>query len=267
VSHLSTSIDCRPSACAEAADHRRHFSARRNPNTRPTSCESVSYRSDRFARTQPEGYEWEAVQEMFLASRSRFVGMAHSILRNQEDAEDAVQDAILSAHRHLRSFEGRSALTTWFTRIVLNAALMILRKRKPSRMGPIPESCTTDEIPWAERIPDPQPDPEKVCAEEETLQWIDVWLGKMSPMLRQAFTMTYYEEMSTEEAGAMLGVTPGTFKSRLFRAKRLLMKQARRSLVAPIRKAAHSPFLARQNDFRTLAAKPVQVSSPEIAPL
>jgi RNA polymerase sigma-70 factor (ECF subfamily) len=62
---------------------------------------------------------------MFLASRPKFIGLAYSILRNKEDAEDAVQDAMRSAYRHLRSSESRSAFTTWFTRIVFNAALMI----------------------------------------------------------------------------------------------------------------------------------------------
>jgi acyl-CoA synthetase (AMP-forming)/AMP-acid ligase II len=52
----------------------------------------------------------EAFQQMFVAYRPKFVAMAHSILRNREDAEDAVQNAFLSGHSHLRSFEGRSAL-------------------------------------------------------------------------------------------------------------------------------------------------------------
>ena len=67
---------------------------------------------------------------MFVASRPKFVAMARGILRNREDAEDAVQNSFISGYLHLRSFEGRSALSTWFTRIVLNAALMIQRKRK-----------------------------------------------------------------------------------------------------------------------------------------
>jgi RNA polymerase sigma-70 factor, ECF subfamily len=60
---------------------------------------------------------------------------------------------------------GRSAFTTWFTRIVLNAALMILRKRTNSRVNSLPESFSSGEISWTERIPASQPDPEMVCAE------------------------------------------------------------------------------------------------------
>jgi len=67
-------------------------------------------------------------------------------------------------------------------------------------------------------------------AEQETFQRIDVLLGKMSPMLRQAFSMTYYDELSNEEGGALLGVTRGTFKSRVFRARQDLLSRAQREV-------------------------------------
>jgi len=206
----------------------------------------------------------DALQEMFLASRPKFVGIAYSILRNKEDAEDAVQDAVLSAYVHLRNFEGRSAFTTWFTRIVLNAALMMLRKRTNSRIDSLPESSSSGEISWTEKIPASQPDPEMVCAEGETFQLIDVLLGKMSPVLRQSFTMTYYDEMSSREACTLLGVSIGTYKSRVFRARRHLLAQAQRSLVTPIRRAVHSPFSFNKVVFQALTARPAEISSPEI---
>jgi RNA polymerase sigma factor (sigma-70 family) len=123
----------------------------------------------------------------------------------------------------------------------------------------------TDDTPWAERIPASQPDPEMVCAEEETFQLIDVLLGRMSPILRLAFTMTYYDEMSNEEAGALLGVTTGTFKSRLFRARQHLMNQVQRSAVAPIRRAMHSSFPSGKGAFQALAARSAESLSPETA--
>jgi RNA polymerase sigma-70 factor, ECF subfamily len=243
-------------SCKGASDSRSRFSGGRHRNPRPTLPSSASHQSHGIVDT---------LQEMFLASRPKFVGMAYSILRNREDAEDAVQDAFLSAYVHLRNFEGRSAFTTWFTRIVLNAALMILRKRTNSRIDSLPESSSSGEISWTERIPTPQPDPEMVCAEGETFQLIDVLLGKMSPVLRQSFTMTYYDELSSREACNLLGVSIGTFKSRVFRAKRHLMNLAQRSLVAPIRRAGHSPFSFDKVDFQALSARPAEISSPEMA--
>jgi len=265
VNYPSTSANCGGRARVGATDSRSRFSRELNNIARPASRGLATYRSRRFVRTRPEGQEWEALQEMFLTSRPRFIGLAYAILRNREDAEDAVQDALLSAYLHLRAFEGRSALTTWFTRIVLNAALMIRRKQKNTRIDPLPESCVADGTPWTEKIPASQPDPEMVYAEEETFQRIDVLLGKMSPALRQAFTMTYYDEMSHEEAGALLGIATGTFKSRVFRARQHLMNRTQRPLVAPIRRAKHSPFSSGKIDFQTLAARPAEISSPEIA--
>jgi RNA polymerase sigma-70 factor, ECF subfamily len=252
----SRSANCGRRSCKGASDSRSRFSGGRRRNSRPTLPSSASHQSHGIVDT---------LQEMFLASRPKFVAIAYSILRNREDAEDAVQDAVLSAYVHLRNFEGRSAFTTWFTRIVLNAALMILRKRTNSRIDSLPEPSTADQIPWTERIPASQPDPEMVYAEGETFQLIDVLLGKMSPVLRQSFTMTYYDEMSSREACTLLGVSIGTYKSRVFRARRHLMALAQRSHVAPIRRAAHSPFSFDKLDFQTPAARPAEISSPEMA--
>jgi RNA polymerase sigma-70 factor, ECF subfamily len=265
VNHSSISAQAVGHACSGTADSHLHSSRAKNNHFQPHSRGSASCPSRRFVSAQPEGHEWEAVQEMFLASRPRFVALAYSILRNTEDAEDAVQDALLSAYLHLRAFEGRSAFTTWFTRIVLNAALMIRRKRKSLRTGSQRESSSTDDTPWTERMPAAQPDPEMRYAEEEKFQLIDALLGSMSPLLRQAFTMTYYQEMSNEEAGALLGVTTGTFKSRVLRARRQLMNQASRSRLAPIRRAMDSPHPARRSAFQALAPRSAESLSPEIA--
>jgi RNA polymerase sigma factor (sigma-70 family) len=265
VNHSSISAQCGGHACAGAAHSRLQSSRARNKHLQPHPRAAASYTSRRFVPAQPEGHEWGAVQEMFLASRPRFVALAYSVLRNKEDAEDAVQNAFLSAYLHLRAFEGRSALTTWFTRIVLNAALMIRRKRKRSWNDSQQESSTTDDTPWTERIPAAQPDPEMMYAEEETRQLIDVLLGRMSPLLRQAFTMTYYQELSNEEASALLGVTTGTFKSRLLRARRHLMNRAAHSLLAPIRRGMDSPYPSRKSALQALAPRSAESLSPEIA--
>jgi RNA polymerase sigma-70 factor (ECF subfamily) len=205
---------------------------------------------------------------MFCASRSRFVGLAYSIVRNQEDAEDAedaVQNAMLSAYLHLRSFEGRSAFTTWFTRIVFNAALMIRRKRKLSRIESFPDFGSAEEIPWTERIPARQPDPEMACAEAETFRWIDDRLAKMSPLLGQAFAMAYFDELSAQEAGTLLGVTVGTFKSRVFRAKQQLIRDTRRSLLVPIRCATQRLPSSASNSYVSASLRSSARSSSEVA--
>jgi len=208
----------------------------------------------------------EAFHEMFVTLRPKFVATARAILRNREDAEDAVQNAFLSAHLHFRSFEGRCALTTWFTRIVVNAALMIQRKRRLSRKAPLPETNISSEASWMERIPASQPDPEMVQAERETFKIINEMLAKMKPALRQAFTMTYYDEMSNREASASLGIPSATFKARLFRAKRYLANHAQHSLVCPLGTSLpRSFFPSVENDFESFATTASDISSRGVA--
>jgi RNA polymerase sigma-70 factor (ECF subfamily) len=256
VNHISTASNSGQHFYKSSTENRSRLSGGQRRNSRPTLPAAVAFQSSGLA---------DALHEMFLASRPKFLGMAYSILRNKEDAEDAVQDAFLSAFRHMRSFEGRSAFTTWFSRIVLNAALMILRKRTNSRIDSLPEHSNSDEIPWVERIPASQPDPETACAAGETSQLIDVLLGKMSPELKQAFTMTHYDELTSTEAGAVLGVSKGTFKSRLFRARRHLMHHAQRTFASPDRASRNSRLFRRKNDSQALTARSASVSTLKFA--
>jgi RNA polymerase sigma-70 factor, ECF subfamily len=196
---------------------------------RPTHCESSPSPARDAAELQAAAGR-KAFEEMFVASRPKFVAMARTILRNREDAEDAVQNSFLSGYLHLRSFEGRSALSTWFTRIVLNAALMIRRKRKRTAMKSILENNERDDADWVENIAVSEPNPEMLHSDHEILQVVEQILGKMKPALRQAFRMSYFEELSGSEACAALGVPAETFKARLFRAKRQVFDQAKRSV-------------------------------------
>ena len=211
MTYPSRSASCGATASAGAVHRTLHVAAERNGNSRMTSRTTTSRRSAKTRQALPQNLRWDAVQEIFLRSRTRFVGLAYSILRDQDDAEDAVQNAMLSAYLHLRTFEGRSALTTWITRIVLNAALMIRRKRKSSHMDSFPDSAGIEDASWAERIPGRQPSPEMACLEAEKLRWIDHRLAKMSPLLRQALKTAYYDELSVEEGAALLGISEGTF--------------------------------------------------------
>jgi len=160
--------------------------------------------------------------QMFTEMRSRFLALAYSILRSPEDAEDAVQEAFLSGYRCLPGFEGRSALTTWFTRIVMNASLLILRKRKTSRLQFTLDNPTESEESWAQSIPDPSPNPESLYARRESHRVVDDLLHEVSPRLREAFLLRHDDEHSMAEAARAAGVTRTNFKARLFRARQHL---------------------------------------------
>jgi RNA polymerase sigma-70 factor, ECF subfamily len=265
VSLRSTAVSRQGSRGFGARKRADYLSGRRSKNVRPSSRATAQQRSSGLVRRQPGKHEWETIQELLANSRAKFVGLAYTVLRNREDAEDAVQDALVSAVRHLSAFEGRSALTTWFTRIVLNAALMIRRKRKPGRLESFPEAADADEIVWTERIPDSHPDPEVAFAEKETYEWIDGLMGKMNPLLQQAFTLTYREELTSEEAGELLGVAAGTFKSRVFRARQELLTRAKRVFVSPNARATRPRHSSGDFDFRLFAARAGETSSTEVA--
>jgi RNA polymerase sigma-70 factor (ECF subfamily) len=201
-------------------------------NRYPIGGRPRHYRPRKLRRTEPHQQELKAFEEILLTSRAKFVAMADAILRDKEDAEDAVQNAFLSAYVHFRSFEGRSALRTWLTRIVLNAALMVLRRRKRIFVVPRVNPDTVDEITGIPQIPDSQPDPEKIYADEETFRRIDAELERMSPMLRQAFAMTYYGEMSNREVCEVLRIPIYRLNARVFRARKLIVTRVSPSSAA-----------------------------------
>ena len=237
-----------------------HVFSRTKRGARPRSCKPVRQEPHNLAETWKGVVGMEAFHEMFVTLRPKFVTVAYAILRNREDAEDAVQNAFLSGHGNLRSFEGRSSLKTWFTRIVLNAALMLQRKRKPSGIPPLSENSGSHELNWTDSIPTSQPDPEMAYAERENLEFVNAALQKMKPALRQAITMTYHDELSGQEACALLGVSAGTFKARLFRAKRQLLNRARRALVTPVRSANRPLSLPDRNVPQCLATRHMEAS-------
>jgi RNA polymerase sigma-70 factor, ECF subfamily len=201
---------------------RTHASSNLSRVTRRTSKRSPNLK-DRVAPPRTDGPQQNILQEIFLTSRERFIRIAYRILRNREDAEDAVQDAFLSACRHLREFEGRSALTTWFTRIVMNAALMVRRKRKNAAAWASHETDAAMSV-FTETVPDIQPNPELAYSKAESYEILEAHLKELNPLLREAVVRTYYDELSVTEASSALGVLPETYKARLFRGRRLLQQ-------------------------------------------
>ena len=252
------------SGCARTtADHKSLPVFRtRKRTTRINAFNSANSEPQSFVDTQPETAGMEAFEEMIVASRQKFLATAKAILRNKEDAEDAIQNAILSGYLHLPGFEGRSALRTWFTRIVINAALMIRRKQKLPWMSAQQETNNSDDDLQMERIRSSEPDPEMVYAELETFQHINEAIGKMKPDLRRVYTLAYRDEMSGLEARALLGVSSAAFKSRLLRARRQLLKQVQQIRVARVRTAASC--FADKNPFRPLAATKPEMGTLEV---
>ena len=147
---------------------------------------------------------------MFYKRTFRFLG-------NATDAEDAVQDALLSAYKHLRQFRGQAQLSTWLTTIVTNAARMQLRRR--SSYLSLDEEQREDGLPFSERLADSKPSPEEVCSTAEARDRLVEGVKQLSPKLRKAFQLREIDGLTTKEAALVLGVPPGTVKAQLARAR------------------------------------------------
>lgn len=143
-------------------------------------------------------------------------------LRNVEDAEDAVQDALLSAYKCIGQFQGRSQFSSWLTRIVINAALMTLRSRPTHELVSLDQPVKNDDATLAEEIVDTRPNPEVSCARTEMEEKLHRALLCIPLKQRIAFQMRELAGMSTRETAGALGITVNALKSRMVRARAAL---------------------------------------------
>jgi RNA polymerase sigma-70 factor (ECF subfamily) len=148
---------------------------------------------------------------MFYKRALRFLG-------NASDAEDAVQDALLSAYRHLGQFRGQAQLSTWLMTIVTNAALMQLRRRHNGYFS-LDQEQGEEGLTFSERLPDSKPSPEEICSTVEARNRLVEGVQRLSPTLRRAFQLRDIDGLTTKEAARALGVPEGTVKARLARAR------------------------------------------------
>ena len=166
-----------------------------------------------------QGGNDQAIETLFGRYQRQLLGTARRILGNTEDAEDALQDGLLSAYRNVARFEGRCKFSTWLTRIVLNAALMRRRRAKGLRMTSLDDTSSEDEVPMSERVQDDDPNPEQLFAHTELREMIQTNVRQLSSPLLTAFVLCGIEEHSLEEAARRLGITVTAMKARMHRAR------------------------------------------------
>jgi RNA polymerase sigma-70 factor (ECF subfamily) len=146
-----------------------------------------------------------------------FYARAFHFLGNATDAEDAVQEALLSACRHLGQFRGQAKLSTWLTVIVTNAARMQLRQRRGHLS--LDEQQEEDGLTFSERLSDSRAGPEEVCSTFKAHDRLVNSVKQLSPTLRRAFQLRDIDGLTTKEAALVLGVAEGTVKAQLARAR------------------------------------------------
>ena len=173
--------------------------------------------------------EAAAFDLLYRTYAERILRTVHRITRNHENAEDAVQEAFLNAFRHIETFDGRSGFSTWLTRIGINSALMMLRKKRNSREV-TPAKDIESESPW--ETTDPAPDPEQQYVQQERLKLVRDAIAVLRPSIRRALEIHTLQGRSIEEMASEMGVSVCAAKARLFHAKEALRRsRALRSIM------------------------------------
>ena len=193
------------------------------------SVHSLTAASDALLVTWAKNGEHLAYVELCRRHREMVVRVALKITRNRGDAEDVLQDSWMRALTHIGSFDGRSTFSTWVTRIAINSALMILRKRRTRREfsldDPIdPGDCRVTEI------LEPSRNPEERCLETERIRLVRQAIKRLPSKLRTAIEICQAQDGSLSDLAMLAGVSLPTMKSRLLRAKLKLREPLSRVL-------------------------------------
>jgi len=170
-----------------------------------------------------------AFEELCMRYRGMLKQSIFRIVRNQEDAEDVLQETFLSAYRHLDTFRGTCRVSTWMMKIGINTSLMLLRKRRS-----LPEMISEHISEEGHRfdspdIRDPGLDPEQRYMADQTLRKLHTAMQLLPPHARSLMDLYYRKERRMKDAAAVLGITVATAKSRLLRARHTLRRSLKQN--------------------------------------
>jgi len=189
------------------------------------------------------------LQRVLSLSSPSFYRCALRLLGNRYDAEDAVQEALLAAHKHLHQFRGQAQLATWLTTIVRNCALMQLRKRPRQIHISLNEQIGEQQrYVISERLADTRPSPEDECRNSELTAHLRKCTALLSPRLRRTFQLRIVDGLSILETAQVLGVQQGTVKAQLARARAKIARHMQRALEPRSRTPQRHAHMARAVD-------------------
>jgi RNA polymerase sigma-70 factor (ECF subfamily) len=206
-----------------------------------------------------------ALAEIMRRNNRRLYRAAWGILRDEQEAEDAVQDCYLKAFAALPGFRGEAALSTWLTRIAINEALMRRRKRQAqaAAIGNV-VPLRPDEAPAAEE--DPAVSPESAAMRAQLRPYLQDAVGALPEEQRAVFVLRALEELSVEETAQILDLKPETVRTRFLRARRKLQERLQRELKLTFGEML--PFAGARCDrltqrVLTLLERSQQIPSPD----
>jgi RNA polymerase sigma-70 factor (ECF subfamily) len=193
--------------------------------------------------------EPEAFRAIMQKHNQRLYRIARGVLRNSSDAEDAVQEAYVSAFAHLASYRGDSSLAAWLSRIVMNEALGRLRQKRPTvDLDTLESTAHEAEIIQFPRS-NPNDDPERTMAQRQILELVEKATDALPEVYRLVFVTRVIEGMSVEETAELLDIKPETVKTRLHRARQFVRDQLNKQ-IGPVLMDAF-PFAGRRCERMT----------------
>jgi len=170
-----------------------------------------------------------AFERLMRQYNQRLFRVARSILRDDADAEDAVQDAYVQAYRKLDEFRGEAEMSTWLTRIVINAALMRVRKRRRDKN--VVSFNERADAPEGLDVADERAEsPSDAALRGEVRKVIEKRIDELPESFRTVFVMREVEDMTARETAEALGIPEATVRTRLFRARALLRQALDRDI-------------------------------------
>ena len=189
---------------------------------------AVRTKSDQYLAVVDHQTAVRKLQDVLSLRLPSFYRCAFRVLGNAADAEDAVQEALLAAYKHINQFRGQSQISTWITTIVRNCALMQLRKRRRQIHLPLDEEFGEEQprFLW-EGLADERPSPEDEFRNSELRSRLRKCTALLSPTLRRTFQLRVVDGLSILETARILGVPHGTVKARLARARAKIARHMR----------------------------------------
>lgn len=194
------------------------------PNT-ASSTTPVGSSDEVLVRVAKQG-QASAFGELCEKHHRKVYRTAYRIIRNHEDAEDAVQDSFIRAFKHLGEFDERAQFSTWLVRIAINSALMILRKKNQKRDVSMDQSDAEGQNELPLQIPDVRPDPEQHYLRTERRRMVRHAIGKLRPRVRRVIQISQLDECSVKETACKLGISTSATKSLLLRGRASLRKMS-----------------------------------------
>jgi RNA polymerase sigma-70 factor, ECF subfamily len=192
------------------------------------SCEITSNRGgeeEKLARLVMTG-DRHAVDLLFASCIPQLRRTATWMLENSADSEDALQDGLLLAYRHLNQFQGRAKFSTWLHRIVVNAVLATIRRQRSRPTTSIDQEATDEnDLGLANLLVDPKPNPEEECIAEEQSRILAEILEDLPTKSRLVVHLMDIDGFSGKEAAQILGISPSALKARHHRARQFVLQK------------------------------------------